>query len=101
MDKLGKFALMANLTPNKGMKKMGAMANQAMDWQDIGQRIREEKMMVESTREQAQRYADNLGKTPLTPTINKIDEMLNGIYPNGVDPSIREFYINLMGKYGR
>ena len=92
---------MANLSPNNGMQKAGGMARHLGSMMNMKQMIQEKAMMNESTRNQAQRYADNLGSQPLVPTITKIDEMLNGIYPQGVDPKIREFYINLMGKYGR
>jgi len=93
MNDLGKFSLMANLMPNKGMQKVGQMADQ------FGA-MKEASLINKAAKESAQGYANHLASQPNKMTIKSIDDMLNGLYPNGADPSIRDFYVNLMGKYG-
>jgi len=87
---------MANLVPNKGMNKMGQMASQF----GMMQNLKEQKLATDTMREGVQNYADTAFNQPQL-TITKIDEMLNNIYPDGADPSIKAFYTDILGKYGR
>jgi len=85
--KLQKYSLAENLNQNDTFGQM--------------QQMKEAKQLQDARKGAAQGYSDNLNQqTPVT-TMTKIDNMLTGIYPQGVDPDIQKFYIDLMGKYGR
>jgi len=88
---------MANLTGNKGMQKVAGMT----DTFGQMQQMREAQMVNDASKTAAQGAADNLAKQVPVTTVTKIDDMLSGIYPNGADPKIRDFYINLLGKNGQ
>ena len=95
--KLQQFSLASSLMPNKGFQKVGAMADKFGQIQQM-----KEAQGIQAARTgAAQMASDTLGSKPPIATSVKIDEMLNGIYPDGPDPSIREFYVDLLGKYGR
>ena len=92
--KLQQFSLAANLMPNKGVQKVAGMADQ------FGQ-MNEAKQIQDARTTAAQSYAQKLDNKIPIPTMTRVDEMLKGIYPEGADPSIKQFYVDLIGKYGR
>ena len=95
--KIQQFSLAANLMPNKGVQKVAGMADQFGQMQQM----REAKQYQDARTTTAQNYAQKLNNKIPIPTMTRVDEMLKGIYPEGADPSIKQFYVDLIGKYGR